>query len=69
MVNMRKLNSVEINTEKGVAVVGGGAIVKEVTSKAKASKVHVGKFPFLNIIAYTQRFVHQSYVSRSARWL
>lgn len=40
---MRKLNSVEVDLKKGQVVIGGGAIVKELLTAAKASKAHVGQ--------------------------
>ena len=43
MINMRKLNSVEIGMDKGSAVVGGGAIVQEVVNAAKLVKAHISK--------------------------
>ena len=43
MINMRKLNSNEIDTEEGIAVVGGGAIVQEVVNAAKSKQSHISK--------------------------
>jgi FAD/FMN-containing dehydrogenase len=43
IINMRKLNSVEVDLKKGQVVIGGGAIVKELLTAAKASKAHVGQ--------------------------
>ncbi|KAH8651245.1 hypothetical protein BX600DRAFT_441681 [Xylariales sp. PMI_506] len=41
VINMRKLNSISIDTEKGLAVIGGGITVKEAMAVAKAHKVHL----------------------------
>ena len=42
VINMRKLNTVDIDTEKGLAVIGGGAVVQEVVDAAKSQKSHIG---------------------------
>jgi len=43
VINMRALNSVEVDAEKGQAVIGGGAIVGEVMRAAGARGMHVSK--------------------------
>jgi hypothetical protein len=43
VINMRKLNSVQVDREMGSAVIGGGALVQELLTAAKEKKAHIGK--------------------------
>jgi FAD/FMN-containing dehydrogenase len=45
VINMRKLNSAEIDMEKGSAVLGGGITVVEAARAAKLAKAHLSENP------------------------
>ena len=44
VINLRKLSTVDIDMEKGEAVLGGGVTMVDVLRAAKEKKAHIGEF-------------------------
>jgi FAD/FMN-containing dehydrogenase len=49
IINMRRLNRVDVDLDNGSAVIGGGATVVECLRAAKESKAHLSKSPRVGI--------------------
>ena len=48
IINLRRMNSVNVDLEKGTATVGGGTIIEEMIAEAHKQKAQVGESNFVS---------------------